>query len=224
RITQFYNGSRCCPSRASLLTGLYAQQTGVGLMTGRGKEPGYTGALNESCVTLAEVLKSAGYQTFMSGKWHVGDDVLPTSRGFDDFYGFYTGYTVNSYNPNQMIRLPAGRPTHKYESGKFYATDAITDYALDFVNQGRKDTARPWFLYLAYQAAHFPLQAPADEVKPYVPTYLKGWDQIRTDRLERMKKLGVLPADSVLSPRSAIPHVNNAKRDGLDTNVNPSWV
>jgi arylsulfatase len=223
RFTQFYNGARCCPSRASLLTGLYAQQTGVGLMTGNEHEPGYTGALNDSCVTLGQVLKQAGYQTFMTGKWHVGDTVLPTSRGFDRFYGFYTGYTVNSYNPNQMVLLPPGQ-AHTYAPGKFYATDAITDYAEDFLNQGRQDSTHPWFLYLAYQAAHFPLMAPEEEIQKYVPVYEKGWDQIRQQRLERMVALGVLPKSTTLSPRSLIPRPEIARRDdGLDTDVNPAW-
>jgi len=223
RFTQFYNGARCCPSRASLLTGLYAQQTGVGLMTGNDHEPGYTGSLNDSCVTLGQVLKQAGYQTYMAGKWHVGDHLLPTSRGFDRFYGFFSGYTVNSWNPNQMVLLPPG-PAHTYPPGKFYATDAITDYAEDFINQGRQDSAHPWFLYLAYQAAHFPLMAPESEIQKYVPLYEKGWDQIRRQRLARMEELGVLPKSTPLSPRSLIPRPDIARRDdGLDTDVNPAW-
>jgi arylsulfatase A-like enzyme len=224
RFTQFYNGARCCPSRASLLTGLYAQQTGVGLMTGNDHEPGYTGSINESCVTLAQVLKKAGYQTFMTGKWHVGDREQPTSRGFDRFYGFYSGYTVNSFNPNQMVLLPPGGQAHTYAPGKFYATDAITDYTLDFIDQGRHDTSHPWFMYLAYQAAHFPLMAPEDEVQKYVPTYLKGWDKIREERLAKIKSLGVLSESTSLSPRSLIPRPDIARRDdGLDTDVNPAW-
>jgi arylsulfatase len=222
RFTRFYNGARCCPSRTSLLTGLYAQQAGVGLMTANDHEPGYTGALNENCVTLGQVFRQAGYQTFMSGKWHVGDDQLPTARGFDRFYGFYSGYTVNSYNPNQMGLFPPGKE-HAYAPGKFYATDAITDYALDFIEQGRRGPARPWFLYLAYQAAHFPLMAPEDEVKKYVPVYQQGWDKIRQARLGRIKSLGVLPDSSELSPRSLIPRPDIARREGLDADVNPAW-
>ena len=225
RFTQFYNGARCCPSRASLLTGLYAQQTGVGLMTSNAHLPGYTGKLNDSCVTLAEVLKQAGYQTFMSGKWHVGD-MLPTTRGFDQFYGFYSGYAVNSWNPNMMALFPRG-PTRAYPPGKFYATDALTDYAIDFIDQGRKDPAHPWFTYLAYQSAHFPLMAPADEMAHYVPEYEQGWDKIRDARLARIKKLGILPDSSVLSPRSMIPNPKIAQDDdgltGLDAQVNPAW-
>jgi len=221
RFTQFYNGARCCPSRASLLTGLYAQQTGVGLMTSNDHEPGYTGSINDSCVTLGEVLKTAGYQTFISGKWHVGD-ILPTTRGFDRFYGFYTGYTVNSFNPNQMGLFPPGEE-HRYRPGKFYATDAITDYAIDFIAQGRKDRDHPWFMYLPYQAAHFPLMAPEEEIQKYVPVYEKGWDKIRDDRLAKLKSLGVLPESSELSPRSLIPRPDIARRDGLDTKVNPAW-
>ena len=228
RFTQFYNGARCCPSRASLLTGLYAQQTGVGLMTGNDHEPGYTGSLNDQCVTLGTVLRSAGYQTYMAGKWHVGD-MVPTTRGFDRFYGFYSGYTVNSYNPNQMALFPPdSQPPHTYAPGKFYATDAITDYAVDFVDAGRRGDqgpdAKPWFLYLAYSAAHFPLMAPAAEVKKYVPVYEKGWDAIRAERLERIKRLGVLPASSDLSPRSLIPRPDIARREGIESQTNPAWA
>ncbi|HSU68864.1 MAG TPA: sulfatase-like hydrolase/transferase, partial [Tepidisphaeraceae bacterium] len=118
QFTQFYTCARCCPSRASLLTGLYPHQAGVGLMAsdreaafpGAGDQgerfPGYRGALNEHCVTIAQVLKSAGYGTAAVGKWHVGDRVLPTMRGFDDFYGFVSGYAVDSWEPRMMIRLP----------------------------------------------------------------------------------------------------------------------
>jgi len=167
------------------------------------------------------VLQRAGYQTFMSGKWHVGD-LLPTTRGFDQFYGFYSGYTTNSWNPNQMTLFPPG-PMHAYAPGKFYATDAITDYALDFIDQGRKNPGRPWFTYLAYQAAHFPLMAPADEVAKYVPVYEQGWDRIRDQRLKRIKKLGIVSDSIVLSPRSLIPKPELAARDGLDAQVNPAW-
>ena len=230
RFTQFYNGARCCPSRASLLTGLYAQQTGVGLMTGDDHEPGYTGSLNDRCVTLGTVLKGAGYQTYMAGKWHVGDREVPTTRGFDRFYGFYSGYTVNSYNPNQMALFPPdSQPKHTYPPGQFYATDAITDYAVDFINAGRQGDqgpdAKPWFLYLAYSAAHFPLMAPEAEVQRYVPVYEKGWDAIRAQRLARLKQLGVLPESSDLSPRSLIPRPDVARRDdGIDSETNPPWA
>ena len=103
-----------------------------------------------------------------------------------------------------MALFPPGGE-HAYPPGKFYATDAITDYALDFIGQGRKDRTRPWFVYLAYQAAHFPLMAPEDEVKKYVPVYEQGWDRVRDDRLRRLKSLGVLRDSAALSPRSLIP-------------------
>ena len=93
RFTQFYNGARCCPTRASLLTGLYAHQAGVGHMTEDRGHPGYRGSLNDRCVTLAEVLRAAGYGTYMSGKWHVGEGPgrNPTDRGFDRYFGLLGG-------------------------------------------------------------------------------------------------------------------------------------
>lgn len=226
RLTQFYNSARCCPSRASLMTGLYPHQAGLGNMTAdEGAEfPGYRGRINQQCVTLGEVLQSAGYRTLAAGKWHVGD-FDPTTRGFDDFYGWYRGYGVDSWNERMMIRLPAGRPQRHYEPGKFYATDAITDHALDFLAAARQESGKPWFLYLAYQAPHFPLQAPAEEIAKYEKVYAQGWDKIREQRLARMKQLGLVPATMSLTPRSRIPLPALARQHGLPAglDVNPAW-
>ena len=103
--------------------------------------PGYRGALQPNCVTIVQVLHSAGYRTAAVGKWHVGDSVLPTSRGFDDFYGFVRGYAVDSWEPRMMLRLPEDRPQRKYNQGEFFATDAITDHALDFLAAPQKPTS-----------------------------------------------------------------------------------
>src|SRR5947207_7012816 len=158
RFPQFYNCTRCCPSRASLLTGLYPHQAGVGGMTGDQGQPGYRGSLQPNCVTIAQVLKTAGYRTAMAGKWHVGDNISPIDRGFDDFYGWTKGYGINSWYSRMMIRLPPGRPERTYQPGDFFATDALTDHALDFLANMRKGES-PWLLYVAYQAPHFPLHA-----------------------------------------------------------------
>jgi len=156
RMTQFYNTARCCPSRASLLTGLYPHQAGVGYMNKDNGTRGYRGFLQEDCVTIAQVLKPAGYNTYACGKWHVGSaSAAPDKRGFDEFYGFVAGAAINCWNSESMNRLPEGRTRRSYPNGKFYATDAITDHALDFIADSRKNS-NPFFLYLAYNAPHFP--------------------------------------------------------------------
>ena len=234
RFTQFYNGARCCPSRASLLTGLYPHQAGVGLMTsdkgakfpGAGdageRNPGYRGRLNEQCVTLGEVLRPAGYHTFACGKWHVGD-FDPTTRGFDAFYGFNAGYGINSWDERMMTSFPPAPPLKS--TGRFFATDAITDHALGFIQGTRQQPGKPWLMYLAYQAPHFPLQAPAEDIEKYMAVYEQGWDKIRAQRLERMKKLGLVREDTTLTPRSRIPKPEAAKQHGSMTKDggNPSW-
>ncbi|MDR3401156.1 MAG: arylsulfatase [Chthoniobacter sp.] len=236
RFTQFYNCARCCPARASLLTGLYPHQAGIGLMTsdrgasfpGAGDQgeafPGYRGSLNASCVTIAQVLKPAGYRTAAVGKWHVGDSVPPTARGFDDFYGFIRGYAVDSWEPRMMVRLPAGRPQRNYAPGEFFATDAITDHALDFLADMRKESA-PWLLYVAYQAAHFPIASRPDDMAGYANVYAQGWDKIREQRLARQKEIGLLSAGTPLTPRSKIPKPAAAQRMGSMTGdgINPAW-
>jgi arylsulfatase A-like enzyme len=224
RFTQFYNCTRCCPSRAALLTGLYPHQAGVGAMTADQGRPGYRGALQPNCVTIAQVLRRAGYRTAAVGKWHVGDNVSPIARGFDDFYGWTKGYAVDSWEPGMMTRLPAGRSQHSYPPGEFFATDALTDHALDFLVDLRQAKS-PWLLYLAYQAPHFPVQSRAADAAGYAEVYSHGWDRIRHERLARQKQLGLISTEVSLTPRSAIPLPVVAKRLGSMTadGNNPPW-
>ncbi len=225
RFTQFYNSARCCPSRASLLTGLFPHQTGIGSFVGPDRGvPGYAGKLTSNTVTLAEVLKESGYRTFGSGKWHVNYPG-PTDRGFERFYGFLEDYGIDSWEPKWMKLYPEGSKERTYNEGEFFATDAITDYALDFLDSAKTTPDQPFLLYLSYQAVHFPVQAPLKDIEKYKDTYLVGWDKIREQRLERMKKLGVVPEDIVLSERSEIPipriaERNNVPGDGIH---NPPW-
>ncbi len=224
RYTQFYNCTRCCPSRACLLTGLYPHQAGIGGMTNDVGQRGYRGFLQPSCVTFAQVVKSAGYRTAMVGKWHVGDAISPIDRGFDDFYGWTRGYGVNSWYPQTMIRLPEGRPQRKYQPGEFFATDALTDHALDFL-AGMRGGNSPWLLYVAYQAPHFPLHARDEDVAAYTDRYKAGWDKLRNERLARQKSIGLVSTDTSLTPRSPIPHPTASARIGSMTQDgnNPAW-
>lgn len=218
RFTQMSNSARCCPSRASLLTGLNPAQAGI---------PNMGGTLNEQCVTLAGVLRGAGYATYAVGKWHVGATAktVPTARGFDEFFGFPDGHSQDQWDASVYKRLPEGRmPELKYPAGKFYATDVFSDYALEFLKQG-KASKKPWFLYLAHSSPHFPLQAPAESVKPLLDTYRQGWDVLRAERFERMKKIGLANTDGwKLTERSLVPvEKNNAIANGYSGQPNPAW-
>jgi arylsulfatase len=207
RMTQFYNASRSCPSRASLLTGLYQHQAGVGDMVSDLGYPSYQGYLNEDCITLAEALKYNGYNTFMSGKWHVGGrpEVHPLKRGFNRYFGLIDGagsyferraYRLNQQPPRWMLDSIDYEPP---ETG-FYLTDAITDYAISFLKEDQSDKD-PFFLYLAYTAPHWPLHALPEDIARYRGSYLKGWDVIREERYRRMMKMGIINESSTLSPR-----------------------
>lgn len=215
RFTQCYNSARCCPSRASLLTGLYPHQTGVGHMTEDRDMPGYRGFLSAQCVTIAEVLRANGYQTYMSGKWHVGKSG-PVERGFDEFYGMLGGFG-SFRDENLYVRLPEDSSKRSYAESEFYATDAITEHALDFINESRNDQ-NPFFLYMAYNAPHFPLQADKRDIERYVQRYEKGWDKIRIDRLERLKQMNLVDSNTSLSPRAEY-----WDRDREISGVNPDW-
>ena len=206
RMTQMYNSARSCPSRANLLTGLYPHQTGLGHMdaTRPAWPKGYAGfRSNSDNVTIAEVLKGAGYFTAMSGKWHLGKTANPIQRGFQEYYGLLGGFN-SFWNPDVYTRLPKDRAPRQYKEGEFYATNVITDYAIDFINQAHQEE-KPLFLYLAYNAAHFPLHAQKEVTDKYMKTYLQGWDKIRDQRWKRIVKMGLLQGKSELSPRGVVP-------------------
>ena len=216
RFTQFYTTARCCPSRASLLTGQYPHKVGVGHMVTDLGHPGYRGRLSENAATLAEVLKPAGYRTFMSGKWHVGTPD-PTQHGFEQWYG--TIISAQSFwDSAQYLRFPQGSRTRSYDADSFYGTDALTDYALDFLADARTTPDRPWFLYLAFHAPHFPLHARSEDIAKYRIRYTSGWDVLRQERLARMKRLRIVSKDTRLSPRSK--YTNHGE---TVTAQNPAW-
>jgi arylsulfatase A-like enzyme len=223
RFTQFYNTSRCCPTRASLLTGLYNHAAGIGEMTEDRHEPGYRGHITTNTVTLAEVLKTAGYRTGMSGKWHVSNtieqstrqaqmdwlnhkthhpvfsppDQYPTSRGFEKYYGNIWG-VVDFFDPFSLVN---GTTAVKEVPKDYYHTDAINDTAVAYIREFSKDD-KPFFLYVAQTAPHWPLMALPEDIARYKDTYRTGWDAIRKTRYQKMVQMGLIdPAKAPLSPR-----------------------
>ena len=211
RFTQFYNTARCCPTRASLLTGLYPHQAGVGHMMGDYGHIGYQGNLNRECVTVAEALKSAGYRSYISGKWHVTRHTppegpkhnWPRQRGFDRFYGTIHGagsfYDPNSLTLDNQQISPYADPN--YQPEEYYYTDAISDYAVKFLDQHQAEhAAKPFFMYVSYTAAHWPMHALEKDVARYKGEYDEGYEAIRAARFKRMKKAGLIASDAELSP------------------------
>jgi len=205
RYTQFYNTARCCPTRASLLTGLYPHQAGVGHMMGDYGLPQYQGYLNDKCVTIAEALKPAGYKSYLSGKWHVtpykakGDDSKknwPLQRGFDKFFGTIHG-AGSFFDPNGLTRgndhiTPENDPKYKPE-GTWYYTDAISDNAVAYINDHFKENPdKPFFQYVAYTAAHWSMHALPEDIAKYEGKYDDGYKPVYEARLKKMKELGLL--------------------------------
>ena len=206
RFTQFYNTGRCCPTRASLLTGLYSHQAGMGHMTEDKGVLGYQGRLNDSCVTIAEVLRPAGYFTAMTGKWHVGQNlgVVPWERGFDRSLnaaagGFYFAggdkakaklFLNGEAIANDDPRLPKD----------WYSTDLWTTFGLKFIDEALV-AKKPFYLHLCHNAPHFPLQAPAEAIAKFRGQYKQGWGALRDARIARQKELGIIDAAWQKSPR-----------------------
>jgi len=205
RFTQFYNTARCCPTRASLLTGLYPHQAGVGhMMNDRGLD-GYRGNLNQQCRTFGEVLGPAGYATYLSGKWHVTRHTAPDGpkfnwprqRGFDRFFGTIHG-AGSFYDPNSLTRdntqIPPG--------DDFFYTDAIADHAVEFVNDHHRESdEQPFFMYVAFTCPHWPMHARPHNIAKYQGRYDQGWDVLRAERHARMIEMGIVDADWPITPR-----------------------
>ena len=220
RFNHFYNTSRSCPTRASLLTGLYQHQAGIGRMTFDDHLPGYRGTLSRNAVTIAEVLKESGYATSMVGKWHIAETPLrkdqrewlahhvyhetysdlchyPVNRGFDTHYGTIYG-VVDYFDPFSLVE---GEVPVKEVPDGYYITQALSDRAVKEVKEYAKDD-KPFFMYLAYTAPHWPLHALPEDIEKYKDTYKVGWEAIRNARYERQKQLGIFPnMDNFLSDR-----------------------
>lgn len=214
RFTQMYNGARCCPSRAALLTGLHPHQAGIGQMTTDLGVPAYQGYLRDGCVTIAEVMKTAGYRTLLSGKWHVsgswdnrdranwvlGDKKhpLPKQRGFDRSFGLLNA--ADSYwNPKSLILEDK---LIDVETDDFHMTDAIADHAVEQIDESVA-LGMPFFQYVAFTAPHWPLHAWEDDIAKYEGRYMAGYDAIRTSRHEEQKGLGVVDDRWEISPRDS---------------------
>jgi arylsulfatase len=211
RFTEFYNSARCCPSRATLMTGLYQHQAGVGAMIdGYAKwirdaadRPSYTDHLSKHTPTIAELLRTSGYRTIMCGKWHLGykPGQWPVDRGFDRSFVLIPG-AMNYYGSESGGKPPAmaldGEKFVPPDDG-FFATDAFTDRAVEFVGEA-KQKDQPFFLYMAYNAPHWPLHARPEEIARHRGKYDAGFQAIREARHKRMKELGIIGPDVKMAP------------------------
>jgi arylsulfatase A-like enzyme len=212
RFKEFYNNSICAPTRASLLTGQYPHRAGIGYFDVDLGLPAYQGFLNKESLTFGEVLRNAGYSTLLSGKWHVGKDSLswPNQRGFDKFYGVLGG-GANYFNDYPMPLGGRAYPVTLVENNKrlkpkpdsYYFTDEITGHALKFLDE-QNATGKPFFLYVAYTAPHWPLHALPEDIAKYKGKFDIGWDKLRKERHARQIQLGIVSPDSKLADRDDI--------------------
>lgn len=202
RFTQFYNTGRCWPTRSALLTGYYPQQ--IHMDPPRGRLPAWTR-------TLAQWLKPAGYRCYHSGKWHVTGAPQPLADG-----GFDRSYDLEdhdrNFHPRKILEDDQWLPPVAPGSG-YYTTTAFADHAIRCLKEhASKFSARPFLTYLAFTVPHFPLQAPAEDIARYQGQYLRGWDQVRTERWQNLRRLGILscelaPPEPAFLPRYFRPAV-----------------
>lgn len=229
RYTHFYNTGRCCPSRASILTGLYSHQADIGHMAGDLGVKGYRDRLSFDSLTMAEVLGASGYHTIMTGKWHLGwrDEGSPTARGFQHFYGtrgyidsYYTIVPRTEIYLGEELVLPVTETpvNHLKPEEEWYTTDVFTDYALHFIDEVRKQDEKPFFLYLAYNAPHFPLHGKPEDTAKYRGKYKEGWQRFREQRHRKLRELGIIEEEWALSPLEveAWDSLTETQRDDLD--------
>ncbi|MFD8531113.1 arylsulfatase [Streptosporangium canum] len=214
RLSQFYNTARCSPSRASLLTGRDPHETGIGILTEDDRPHGYPGTMSAVHPTMAERFQAAGYATCLSGKWHLSSDTRtpnnswPTRRGFDEFYGILPG-ADDYFHPRNLTH---GEQRQPVPTDDYYFTDAISDHAANWV----REQSRPFFLYLAYTAPHWPLHAREEDIAEYADVYTEGWDALREKRMERIRAEGLLDPDVRMSePHNGVPPWSDA--------AHPEW-
>jgi arylsulfatase len=223
RFTQFYNTGRCCPTRAALLTGVYPHQAGVGHMTENRGAVGYEGRLNAQCATIAEALQPAGYFTAMTGKWHVGlkDGAAPWDRGFDRSLNAAAGGFYQPDSPRALLFLNSEKIASNDARlpKNWYSTDLWTSFGLKFIDEAC-EAHQPFFLYLAHNAPHFPLQAPDGEIAKFRGKYKTGWDQLRRERHDRQIEMGIVAKTWPLTPRpdeiQAWESLTEARKDQFD--------
>ncbi len=214
RFSQMYNCARCCPSRASLMTGLYPHQAGVGHMVNNGGTKAYQGYLRDDCATMAELMKANGYKTLMSGKWHVGGGYsphkpeewqknagnethpLPVQRGFDEHYGTLGG-AGSFFDPPSLIH---NKDIIETTPDDYYYTDAINDNACRMINEAAEGDD-PFYMYVAHTAPHWPLHAPQEIIDKYMGKYKGGWDRLRQQRYNALKSKGLIKQGWDCSPR-----------------------
>ena len=221
RFTQFYNSARCCPTRASILTGLYPHQAGVGHMNVDLGIPAYQGYLNDRCVTIAEALKPAGYSTYMAGKWHLCHFDMKTNTS-DQPYRLahpaglrpllrHTLRRGTYYDPSGLMldNVPI-----KADSPNYYFTDAVSDHAVKFINDHTKNKSdQPFFMYVAYTTPHWPLHAPENVVAKYKGRFDKGWDVLREECYKRQIDLGIInPKMAALASQRKSPAVGKSRK------------
>ncbi|MEM7453743.1 MAG: arylsulfatase [Planctomycetota bacterium] len=197
RFTQFYNCAKCETTRATLMSGRF--------------HPEVKTARLENCITIAEVMKLAGYRTLMTGKWHLSED--PLAHGFENYFGHLSGAT-NFFRGDDTFRL--GREVFEVPEDGFYTTDANTDYAIQFLNETENE--KPFFLYIAHNAPHYPLQAPEEDVTKYLGKYREGWDVLREQRFQRQLEIGLFPEGTVPAMRADnVPAWNDLPAREQDT-------
>jgi len=223
RFTQAYNTCRCCPSRASLLTGLWSHQADIGAMVYRDDGKGYRPNLAEHAPTFAEALAPAGYRTMMVGKWHVGhtaEHARPEKRGWQQFTGVYRH--IDSYwnllkgspiHRDGKLFIPAGfEPTNPYRPDEdFYTTDFFTDAAIDYIDQALEQPDTPFVLHLCHNVPHFPLETPDKLIAKYKGRYLKGWTELTEQKLERQKAMGLIDEKERAGRSSSFANVELSK-------------
>ncbi|MBN2506724.1 MAG: arylsulfatase [Verrucomicrobia bacterium] len=212
RCTQFYTSASCSPTRSMLLSGVDTHLNGLGAMDewaapNQWGVDGYEGDLNKRVTTLPQVLKDAGYHTYMVGKWHMGKkpDHIPAARGFERDFSLLDGagsywdmWSFTAANPKSTF-TEDGRYLKKLPKD-YYATKTYTDKVISFIEEGRKD-GKPFFAFVSHQAPHDPFHLPRDWRNRHVGEYDKGWDAVRKERLQRQIEMGLVPKGTELAER-----------------------